>query len=246
MPLPSERNGSCWFTRRLCCPFRSPPALQTIARTGRQVVQTLRRVEHRQLPIDSRPDAAGHPPRGLAVSLFPEVRGRDVRERLDHGITIYGYRVSVISPKNKLCPRGTFSGCLPSYLLKANSSTTGYDQTSQSIAPPLVSPLTPVAFEILLALADGERHGYDAMTSKSTTHGRPSISPNPGKRCTRALDRLVQGGLLTVAVRSAEGESRRVFSLSPLGKSVAAAEAARLSDEVLAARSLRLFKGSGA
>jgi hypothetical protein len=56
----------------------------------------------------------------------------------------------------------------------------------------------------------------------------------------------VQEALLTSAVRSVDGESRRVFSLSPLGKAVAAAEAARLSDQVLAARSLRLFKGTRA
>ena len=59
-------------------------------------------------------------------------------------------------------------------------------------------------------------------------------------------NRLVQEGLLTSAVRSADGESRRVFSLSALGRDVAAAEAARLSDQVVAARSLRLFKRSGA
>jgi DNA-binding PadR family transcriptional regulator len=111
-------------------------------------------------------------------------------------------------------------------------------------SPDSFLPLTPVAFEILLALADGERHGYDVMIEiERRTGGR--ISPNPGT-LYRALDRLVQEGLLTVAVRSAEGDSRRVFSLSPLGRSVAAAEAARLSDQVLAARSLRLFKGSGA
>ena len=62
----------------------------------------------------------------------------------------------------------------------------------------------------------------------------------------RALDRLVVEGLLASAVRSVEGESRRVFSLSPLGRAVAAAEAARLSDQVVAARSVRLFKRSGA
>lgn len=105
-------------------------------------------------------------------------------------------------------------------------------------------PLTPVAFEILLALADGERHGYDVMIEiERRSAGR--ISPNPGT-LYRALDRLVQEGLLTSAVRSVEGESRKVFSLSPLGRAVAAAEAARLSDQVLAARSLRLFKRSGA
>ena len=116
------------------------------------------------------------------------------------------------------------------------------DRLSQS--PEAFLPLTPVAFEILLALADGERHGYEVMTGiERRSAGR--ISPNPGT-LYRALDRLVQEGLLTSAVRSVEGESRRVFSLSALGRAVAAAEAARLSDQVLAARSLRLFKRSGA
>jgi DNA-binding PadR family transcriptional regulator len=105
-------------------------------------------------------------------------------------------------------------------------------------------PLTPVAFEILLALAEGERHGYDVMTEiERRSAGR--ISPNPGT-LYRALDRLVQEGLLMSTVRSVEGESRRVFSLSALGRAVAAAEAARLSDQVVAARSLRLLKRSGA
>ena len=110
-------------------------------------------------------------------------------------------------------------------------------------SPESFLPLTPVAFEILLALAEGERHGYDVMIEvERRSAGR--ISPNPGT-LYRALDRLVQEGLLTSAVRSVEGESRRIFSLSPLGKAVAAAEAARLSDQVLAARTLRLFKRTG-
>jgi len=113
-----------------------------------------------------------------------------------------------------------------------------------SKSPESFLPLTPVAFEILLALADGERHGYEVMIEiERRSAGR--IGPNPGT-LYRALDRLVQEGLLTSAVRSVDGESRRVFSLSPLGRAVAAAEAARLSDQVLAARSLRLFKPSGA
>ena len=113
-----------------------------------------------------------------------------------------------------------------------------------SQSPESFLPLTPVAFEILLALGEGERHGYDVMIEiERRTGGR--ISPNPGT-LYRALDRLVREGLLTFALRSVDGERRRVFSLSPLGRSVAAAEAARLSDQVLAARNLRLFKGSGA
>lgn len=111
-------------------------------------------------------------------------------------------------------------------------------------SPESFLPLTPVAFEILLALAEGERHGYEVMLEiERRSAGR--ISPNPGT-LYRALDRLLQEGLLTSAVRTVEGENRRVFSLSPLGRAVAAAEAARLSDQVVAARSLRLFKRSRA
>ena len=113
-----------------------------------------------------------------------------------------------------------------------------------SKSPEAFLPLTPVAFEILLALADGERHGYEVMVEIERRSGG-RISPNPGT-LYRALDRLVQEGLLTSGVRSVEGESRRLFSVSPLGRDVAAAEAARLSDQVLAARSLRLFKRGGA
>jgi len=107
-------------------------------------------------------------------------------------------------------------------------------------SPDSFLPLTPVAFEILLAVAEGERHGYDVMIEIERRSGG-RISPNPGT-LYRALDRLVQEGLLTSAVQSVGGESRRVFFLSRLGRDVAAAEAARLSDQVLAARSLRLFK----
>ena len=111
-------------------------------------------------------------------------------------------------------------------------------------SPESFLPLTPVAFEILLALAEGERHGYEVMLAIERRSGG-RISPNPGT-LYRALDRLVQEGLLTSAVRAVQGESRRVFSLSALGRAAAAAEAARLSDQVLAARSVRLFKRSGA
>src|SRR5918996_5718394 len=93
-------------------------------------------------------------------------------------------------------------------------------------SPESFLPLTPVAFEILLALAEGERHGYDVMIEiERRSAGR--ISPNPGT-LYRALDRLVQEGLLTSAVRSVEGESRRVFFLSAPGRAVESAEEARL------------------
>jgi DNA-binding PadR family transcriptional regulator len=105
-------------------------------------------------------------------------------------------------------------------------------------------PLTPMAFEILLALAEGDRHGYDVMLAiERRTEGR--LSPNPGT-LYRAIARLCRERLLeTTTVRSPESsEPRKFFRLSPLGVRVAAAEAARLAEQVAAARRLLRRFGS--
>ncbi len=116
--------------------------------------------------------------------------------------------------------------------------------------PETFLPLTPVAFEILLALAGDARHGYDIMLEiERRTGGRVSL--NPGT-LYRALDRLVEHGLLDTSFQAVESaragsrDQRRLFTLSTLGAAVAAAEAARLADQVRAARAVRLFKKGGA
>lgn len=106
-------------------------------------------------------------------------------------------------------------------------------------------PLTTVAFEILLAAAEGERHAYDIMLAiERRTAGRVSL--NPGT-LYRAVDRLVREGLLEVNERrpAHEREVRKTFRLSRLGARVAAAEAARLADQVDAARTRRLLRPPG-
>jgi DNA-binding PadR family transcriptional regulator len=109
-----------------------------------------------------------------------------------------------------------------------------------SVSPDSFLPLTAVAFEILLALAEGGRHGYDIMLEiERRTGGR--ISLNPGT-LYRALDRLAEQGLLDAAFQRVGEERRRLFSLSSLGSAVATAEARRLSDQVRAARAVRLLK----
>lgn len=111
--------------------------------------------------------------------------------------------------------------------------------------PETFLPLTPVAFEILLALAAEPRHGYDIMLEiERRTGGRVSL--NPGT-LYRALDRLVAEGLLTASLQPGEAKAghadrRRVFSLSRLGAGVAEAETARLADQVRAARALRFAR----
>jgi PadR family transcriptional regulator, regulatory protein PadR len=107
-------------------------------------------------------------------------------------------------------------------------------------SPDSFLPLTEVSFEILLALAEGGRHGYDIMLEiERRTGGRVSL--NPGT-LYRALDRLAEQGLLSAALQRVGEERRRLFSLSPLGSAVAAAEARRLFDQVRAARAVRLLK----
>src|SRR5688500_979769 len=97
--------------------------------------------------------------------------------------------------------------------------------TARRPAPDTFLPLTPVAFEILLALAEDARHGYDIMLEiERRTAGRVSL--NPGT-LYRALDRLVEQGLLASSFQAVEparagaGERRRLFALSPLGEAVA-------------------------
>jgi DNA-binding PadR family transcriptional regulator len=110
--------------------------------------------------------------------------------------------------------------------------------------PDALLPLTTVAFEILLSLAGGERHGYDIMVSiEERTNGR--LSPNPGT-LYRAVARLSKEGLLeSTDRRTASGDRRRFFRLSALGARVAKAEARRLADQVRAARARRLLTPAG-
>ncbi len=108
-------------------------------------------------------------------------------------------------------------------------------------------PLTPTAFEILLSVAEGDLHGYAVMLAiEECTGGRLSL--NPGT-LYRALDRLVDQGLLE-RVKGEQGgsgaERRKFFRLSQLGARVAAAEAARLADQVNAARARALLAKPGA
>jgi DNA-binding PadR family transcriptional regulator len=121
--------------------------------------------------------------------------------------------------------------------------------TRHSRDPESFLPLTAVAFEVLLVLAEGGRHGYDIMLEiERRTGGRVSL--NPGT-LYRALDRLTRQGLLNASLLAVDStrtgtEPRRLYSLSPLGSRVASAEAERLADQVRAALAVRLLKKGGA
>jgi DNA-binding PadR family transcriptional regulator len=98
-------------------------------------------------------------------------------------------------------------------------------------------PLTPVAFEILLSLTAGERHGYAIMQEvEERTDGRMSLHAGT---LYRALARLVESDLLEELPEGTveEGdERRRYYRLTALGRQVAIEEARRLESQVGAAR----------
>lgn len=105
-------------------------------------------------------------------------------------------------------------------------------------------PLTPVAFEILLALAGGERHGYAIMQSiEERTGGEMSLHAGT---LYRAVGRLVDAGLLRELEERPDPEEddrrRRYYGITALGREVAAAESARLASQVRSARDRRLWE----
>ena len=115
--------------------------------------------------------------------------------------------------------------------------------TTRRIEPESLLPLTPVAFEILLSLAEEERHGYHVMQAvERRTGGRISLHAGT---LYRALARLVDAGLieeLDERPDPATDERRRYYRLTPFGREVAQAEAVRLESQVRAARALQLLR----
>ena len=98
--------------------------------------------------------------------------------------------------------------------------------------------LTPAVFHILLALADGESHGYGIMQDvERFTNGETRLGPGT---LYRSIQRMLVDGLieeLSIALHDETDEDRRrYYRLTPKGLSVATREAQRLADLVDAAR----------
>jgi DNA-binding PadR family transcriptional regulator len=105
-------------------------------------------------------------------------------------------------------------------------------------------PLTPVAFEILLALADGERHGYSILQEVESRSGG-AVALHAGT-LYRALARLLENTLIEELESrdpKKDDERRRYYRLTPRGISVARAEMGRLEGQLAAARTRRLLRG---
>jgi DNA-binding PadR family transcriptional regulator len=106
-------------------------------------------------------------------------------------------------------------------------------------------PLKPLVFQVLLALTDGERHGWALVREVQARGGFDRIMPG---NFYRTLRTMVADGLIEESAARPEfdddDERRRYFRLTTLGGRVATAEAVRLESVVLEARSKRLLPRS--
>jgi DNA-binding PadR family transcriptional regulator len=107
-------------------------------------------------------------------------------------------------------------------------------------------PLTPAVFHIMLALAEGEAHGYGIMLEVDRiTQGALRIGPGT---LYRSIQRMLVDGLIVERKEAVDpevdDERRRYYRLTEFGLEVARAEAQRLSALVNAASERGLLKKS--
>jgi DNA-binding PadR family transcriptional regulator len=104
-------------------------------------------------------------------------------------------------------------------------------------------PLTPAEFEVLLALADGDKHGYAIL--KAVARGTDGVAMGPATLYTIIGRFLASGWIVESAQRpdpALDDERRRYYRLADAGRAAARAEAARLEAVLEAARAKRLLR----
>ena len=108
-----------------------------------------------------------------------------------------------------------------------------------------LDPLPSAAFQILVALADQERHGYGIMRQvEEQSGGRVRLGPGTLYSSVRSL--LEEGLIEEIAPPAGSGaqqERRRTYRLTGSGRKVARSEADRLADLLRIARARKIFRG---
>jgi len=104
-------------------------------------------------------------------------------------------------------------------------------------------PLTPAMFHVLIALADGERHGYAIIKEIARrTGGEIRLSAGTLYALIR---RFVEEGVIEESDErpdpALDDERRRYYRLTPCGRDLAKAEARRLEGLIVMARAKHLL-----
>jgi DNA-binding PadR family transcriptional regulator len=105
-------------------------------------------------------------------------------------------------------------------------------------------PLSAQVFHLLLALAEGPRHGYGIIQDvEQETGGAVRLGPGT---LYGALKRLVEAGWVEETDRrpdpALDDERRRYYRLTPAGRRILGADATRLANAVTRARRAGLLR----
>ena len=106
-------------------------------------------------------------------------------------------------------------------------------------------PVTPLTYQILMALADAPRHGYGIIKEIGARLGE-AAEPSTGALYL-ALQRMeAEGLILDVPAPEADADARRrYYGLTATGEAAAREESARLDTLVAAARAKDLLPARG-
>lgn len=108
-----------------------------------------------------------------------------------------------------------------------------------------LDPLPTAAFQIMLALADRELHGYAIMRQvEEQTNGRMRLGPGT---LYSSIQGMLEEGLIEEINGSSDAEAgrerRRYYRLTSSGRKLARAEAERLADLLRVARAKKMLRG---
>jgi DNA-binding PadR family transcriptional regulator len=113
--------------------------------------------------------------------------------------------------------------------------------------PRPLAPLTPAVFYILLALAGGDKHGYEIM--KQVKHDSQSQVKMGTGTLYGSLKRMLADGLIEEAGDrpdpALDDERRRYYRLTALGRQALNTELRRYAEVVAVAQCRRLLPGMG-
>ncbi|MFN2119838.1 MAG: PadR family transcriptional regulator [Anaerolineales bacterium] len=113
----------------------------------------------------------------------------------------------------------------------------------QPAKPEDLLPLTPAVFNILLALADGDKHGYGIMLEvEAATHGQVQMGPGT---LYGSIKRMLKAGLIEESDErrdlELDDQRRRYYRVTGLGRRTLEADLQRLAAQLNIARRKRLL-----
>ena len=119
--------------------------------------------------------------------------------------------------------------------------------TANTITPEKFLPLTPAMFNILLALADGEKHGYAIMLEvEENTQGTVKMGPGT---LYGSIKRMLASGLIEESDErpdpTMDDERRRYYRLSGLGRQTLHLEVQLLERQLNVVRLKQIPDGTG-